>query len=138
MNAPESGRQLDVYRKLEADARAEIDRGRNIVIANRQAAAAKAEESIPMFVKAIETFPDSPTAYLNLGIIQSSLGQHKTAAETFQKLLTQNISDSFLVSWNLAREYQHLGDSEASLRHRVVYLQNLDVALREALESNLE
>jgi hypothetical protein len=41
-----------------------------------------------------------------------------------------------MVSWNLAREYQHLGDAEASLRHRVVYLQNLDGALREALESS--
>jgi hypothetical protein len=43
-----------------------------------------------------------------------------------------------LVSWNLAQEYQYLGDMEASRRHKVVYLQNIDLALREALESNLD
>jgi hypothetical protein len=53
-------------------------------------------------------------------------------------MLTLNIADSFLVSWNLAQEYRYLGDIEASRRHEVVYLQNIDVALREALESNLE
>ena len=142
MNAQDSERQLEVSRKLEAEARSETDRGRNIVIVNREAAAklleARAEQAIEMFVKAIETFPDSPTAYLNLGIVQSKLGQHQVAVETFQKLLTRNISDSFLVSWHLAQEYRHLGDTEASQRHRVVYLQNIDVALREALESNLD
>jgi len=138
----ESGRELEVHRKLEAEARAETDRSRNIVVVNRQAAAklieAPAEEAVEMFVKAIETFPDSAPAYLNLGIVQSQLGQHKAAVETFQKLLTRNISDGFLVSWNLAQEYQHLGDTEASRRHNVVYLQNVDLALREALESNLD
>jgi tetratricopeptide (TPR) repeat protein len=138
----ESGRELEVHRKLEAEARAETDRSRNIAVVNRQAAAklmeAPAEEAVEMFVKAIETFPDSAPAYLNLGIVQSQLGQHKAAVETFQKLLTRNISDGFLVSWNLAQEYQHLGDTEASRRHKVVYLQNVDLALREALESNLD
>jgi tetratricopeptide (TPR) repeat protein len=140
MNAQDSERQLEVSRKLEAEARSEMDRGRNIVIVNRQAAAklqeAGAEQAIEMFMNAIETFPDSPTAYLNLGIVQSKLGQHKAAVETFQKLLTQNLSDSFLVFWHLAQEYRQLGDMEASQRHRVVYLQNIDVALRETLESN--
>ena len=138
----ESGRELEVHRKLEAEARAETDRSRNIVVVNRQAAAklieAPAEEAVEIFVQAIETFPDSAPAYLNLGIVQSQLGQHKAAVETFQKLLTRNISDGFLVSWNLAQEYQHLGDTEASRRHNVVYLQNVDLALREALESNLD
>ena len=138
----ESERELEVYRKLEAEARAETDRGRNIVVVNRGAAAklleGSAEEAVEMFRKAIETFPDSATAYLNLGTAQSKLGQHKAAADTFQKILSLNVSDSFLVSWNLAQEYQHLGDSEASRRHQVVYLQNIDVALREALETNLE
>src|SRR5439155_10245114 len=35
----ESERELEVYRKLEAEARAETDRGRNIVVVNRGAAA---------------------------------------------------------------------------------------------------
>jgi tetratricopeptide (TPR) repeat protein len=143
MDAQEaSERELEVHRKLEAEARAETDRSRNIVVVNREAAAklleARAEDAGEMFMKAIETFPDSATAYLNLGIVQSQLGQHKAAVETFQRVLTRNISDSFLVSWNLAQEYRHLGDTEASLRHQVVYLQNVDLALREALESKLD
>jgi tetratricopeptide (TPR) repeat protein len=143
MDAQEaSERELEVHRKLEAEARAETDRSRNIVVVNREAAAklleARAEEAVEMFVKAIETFPDSAAAYMNLGIVQSQLGQHKAAVETFQRVLTRNILDGFLVSWNLAQEYQHLGDTEASLRHQVVYLQNVDLALREALESRLD
>jgi tetratricopeptide (TPR) repeat protein len=142
MGAKEEGdRELDIYRKLEAEARSETDRGRNIGVVNRGAAAklleGRAEEAAEAFLKAIETFPDSPTAYLNLGTMQSKLGQHKAAADTFQKMLTLNL-DSFLVSWHLAQEYQHLGDIEASRRHRVVYLQNIDLALGEALESNRE
>jgi tetratricopeptide (TPR) repeat protein len=136
----ESEKQLEVYRKLEAQARAENDRGRKIVVENRDAAAklieGHAEEALEMFRKIIATFPDSATAYLNLGTAQSKLGQHKAASETFQKILSLNISDSFLVSWHLAQEYQALGDTEASRRHQVVYLQNIDLALREALESN--
>src|SRR5262249_24930931 len=136
----ESDKQLEVYRNLETEARSETDRGRDIIVVNRDAAAklleGRGEEAVEMFRKAIETFPDSATAYLNLGIAQSKLGQHKAALDTFQKMLTLNISDSFLVSWNLAQEYQFLRDTEASTRHKVVYLQNIDLALREALESN--
>jgi tetratricopeptide (TPR) repeat protein len=138
----ESDRELEVYRKLESEARAETDRGRNIVVANRDAAKklleGRAEEAVEMFRTTIESFPDSATAYLNLGTALSKLGQHKAAVEAFQKIATQNISDSFLVSWNLAQEYQHLGDIETSRRYKVVYLQNIDLALREALESNLD
>jgi tetratricopeptide (TPR) repeat protein len=138
MDAKEQAdRELEVYRKLEAEARSEIDRGRNVVVVNRGAATklleGHPEEALEMFLK-----DGSATAYLNLGTAQSKLGQHKAAVETFQKILAQNISDSFLVSWHLAQEYEHLSDSEASLRHRVVYLQNIDVAIREALESTVD
>ena len=138
----ESNKELEVYRKLEAEARTETDRGRNSFVANRDAAAklleGRADEAIDMFKKVIEATPDSTAAYLNLGTAQSKLGQHKAAIDTLQKMVTQNISDSFLVSWNLAQEFQSLGDMEASRRYKVVYLQNIDLALREALESSLE
>jgi tetratricopeptide (TPR) repeat protein len=131
----ESERELEVYRKLEAQARDENDRGRNITVMSRSAVSkfmeGQPEEAFEMFRK-----EGSATAYLNLGTAQSKLGQHKAAAETFQKILSENISDSFIVSWHLAQEYQQLGDKDSSLRHRVIYLQNVDVALRDALESN--
>jgi tetratricopeptide (TPR) repeat protein len=133
----EADRELEIFRRLESEARSEIDRGRNMVVVNRGAATklleGSAEEALEMF-----RADTSATAYLNLGTAQSKLGRHKAALETFQKILTQNISDSYLVFWHLAQEYQYLGDVEASRRYRVVYLQNIDVALREALQSNVD
>jgi tetratricopeptide (TPR) repeat protein len=138
----ESDKEFEIFRQAEAEARSQMDHIRDLSVFNQEATAkmtdGQAEEAVQMLQTAIETFPDSATAFLNLGAAQSKLGQHKAAAETFQKMLTQNISDSFLVSWSLAREYQSLGDIEASRRHEVVYLQNVDLALREALESSLD
>jgi tetratricopeptide (TPR) repeat protein len=140
--AEEGQKQLELFRKVEADARAETDRSRDIVVVNRGAAAKLVEghpdEAVEMFLRAIETYPDSPTPYLNLGLAQSKLGQHKAAIDTFQKMLSLGMTDGFLVYWNLAQEYQVVGDTEASRRHQVVYLQNLDVALREALEWTID
>jgi tetratricopeptide (TPR) repeat protein len=134
--------ELELYRKLEAESRSETTRSRNIVVLNRGAAAKLMEghpdEAIEMFGKVIETYPDAPAHYLNLGAAQSKLGRHKAAVDTFQKMLSLGMTDSFLLYWNLSHEYQLLGDMEASRRHQVVYLQNLDLALREALEWNLE
>jgi tetratricopeptide (TPR) repeat protein len=138
----DSDRELEVYRKLEAEARKETDRGRSIVVANRDAGAkfleGHTDEAVEMFRKTIEAYPDSATAYLNLGTAQSKLGQHKAAVETFQQLVTRNLADGFLVPWHLAREYQFLGDMQASRRYKVVYLQNIDLALREAIEGNFD
>jgi tetratricopeptide (TPR) repeat protein len=143
MDRKEEGeRVLETYRKLEAEARAETDRSRNIVVLNLGAAAklleGRPDEALELFRMAIESYPDAPAHYLNLGTAQSKLGRHEAAVETFQKMLSLGMVDNFLVYRNLAREYQLLGDNEASLRHEVVYLQNIDVALQEALDSNLE
>jgi superkiller protein 3 len=142
MGQDEDGqKELELYQKLEKESRSETDRSRNIIVLNRGAAdkmlAGRTDEAVAMFLKIIETYPDSATAYLNLASAQSKLGRHKDAVDTLQKMLN-NKMDSFLVSWSLAQEYEHLGDSEASRRHTAVYLQNIDLALRAALESNLE
>ena len=137
----DADRELELYRKLEAETRAEADRSRDIVVLNSGAAAklleGHPEEAIEMFLKIIDSYPDAPAHYLNLGIAQSKLGKHKAAADTFQKMLSLGM-DNFLVSRNLAQEYKLLGDMEASRRHEVVYLQNVDIALRDALDWNLE
>jgi tetratricopeptide (TPR) repeat protein len=134
--------ELELYRKLEAETRAERDSSRNIVVLNRGAAGkfldGKPDEAIDMFRKIIETYPDVSSQYLNLGTLQGKLGRHKDAVDTFQKVLSLGIDDNFLVYWNLSQEYRLLGDMDASRRHEVVYLQNLDVALRDALDWNLE
>jgi len=138
----EGDKELELYRNLEAENRAETDRGRNVVVLNRGAAGkfleGKPEEAIDMFRKIIETYPDVSSQYLNLGMTQSKLGRHQAAVDTFQKMLSLGMDDGFLVYWNLSQEYRILGDMDASRRHEVVYLQNLDVALRDALDWNLE
>ena len=138
----EGEKELELYRKLEAESRAQFDRIRNIVVLNRGAAAklieGSPEQATELFLKAAELYPDAPATYLNLGTLQSKLGRHKDAIETFQKMLKVEIGDSYLIYRNLAEEYRLLGDAEASRRHLVVYLQNIDVSLQEALESNLE
>jgi tetratricopeptide (TPR) repeat protein len=134
-------KELEQYRKLEADSRANINRSRDIVVVNRGAAASllegRPEESIDLFQKAIAAYPDAPAHYLNLGTVQSKLGRRQAAVETFQKMLNLGM-DNFIVYWHLAQEYALLGDMEASRRYRVVYLQNVDVALQETLASGLE
>jgi len=143
MDRKEDGEKaLELYRKLEADAQSGIDRARNIVVLNRGAAAklleGRPEEAIEMFLKIIESYPDAPAHYLNLGIMQSKLGRHKASVETFQKMLSLGMADNFLLYRNLSQEYRLLGDLAESRRHEVVYLQNLDVALREALDGDLQ
>jgi tetratricopeptide (TPR) repeat protein len=137
----DADRELELYGKLEAETRAEADRSRDIIVLNSGAAAklleGHPEEAIEMFLKIIDSYPDAPAHYLNLGIAQSKLGRHKAAADTLQKMLGLGM-DSFLVSRNLAQEYKLLGDLEASRRHEVIYLQNVDLALRDALNWNLE
>src|SRR5262249_14522365 len=85
-------RELDLYRKLEAETRAEVARNRDIIVLNRGAAAklleGHPEEAIEMFLKIIDSYPDAPAHYLNLGIAQSKLGQHEAAAGMFQKMLS--------------------------------------------------
>ena len=97
----ESDREFDIFRKVEEEARSQTDRIRYMGVLNRDAAAklleGHPEEAVEMFLNIIQSFPDSATAYLNLGFAQSRIGQHKAAAETFQKILSQSISDSFLV-----------------------------------------
>jgi tetratricopeptide (TPR) repeat protein len=138
----EGDRELELYQKLEAETRAERDRSRNVVVLNRGAAGefldGRPEKAIDMFLKIIETYPDVSSQYLNLGIVQSKLGRHQAAVDTFQKMLSLGLDDNFLVYRNLSQEYRLLGDMDASRRYEVVYLQNFDVALRDALEWNLE
>jgi tetratricopeptide (TPR) repeat protein len=137
----EAEKELELFRKLEAENRSEGDRAREIIVLNSGAAAklleGHPEEAIETFLKIIDSYPDVSTHYVNLGVAQSKLGEHKAAVDTFQKMLNRGL-DSFLVSRNLSQEYKVLGDMEASRRHEVVYLQNIDLALREALDWNLE
>jgi hypothetical protein len=62
-------------------------------------------------------------------LIQSRLGLHREAAETFETMILMQ-SDDFMVHRQLAREYEHLGNKEGAQQQRVVYLQRYDAALQ--------
>src|SRR6185369_6342880 len=65
--AGEGDKELELYRKVEADARSQFDRNRNIGSLNRGAAAklleSRPEEAIDGFLKIIQSYPDAAAAY---------------------------------------------------------------------------
>lgn len=133
----EGQKELQEYEKLERDAQAETNQGREIVVTNRGAAAhlmnGRAEEAIAMFRKGIEAHPKAAGIYVNLGLAQSRLGRHRDAVKTFETVIDLGFGDNFLVHRSLSREYELLGDTKASLRHQVLYLQRIYAALEAGL-----
>lgn len=130
----EGQEELQEYRKLEEDARTESDRQGDAWLSNWNAvnklAAGENDEAIEVFLKGIESHPGSRRLYLNLGLAQSSLGRHEAALETFQTMVDLGVSDDFLVHKNLAREYDVIGNIEASRREQLIYLQRIEAELK--------
>jgi tetratricopeptide (TPR) repeat protein len=128
--------ELERFRKLEANDRGEGVRTRKIPETLHAAAArlenGQAEAALEMLRKGIQSYPDSTSLQLNLGIIQSRLGKHRDAAKTFQAMIDHGSPDQsdFLVHLNLSREYKILGDLKMSQLHRLIYLQQLDAFLK--------
>jgi len=79
--------------------------------------------------KGIREYPLNARLHLKLGLIQSRLGLHREAAETFETMIRMQLDD-FLVHRQLAREYEQLGNKEGAQQQRVVYLQRYDAALQ--------
>jgi len=128
--------ELERFRKLEANDRDEGVRTRAIPVTLYVAAAeledGQEEAAIEALRDGIQSYPDSPSLRLNLGIIQSRLGRHRDAIQTFQAMIDQGSPDQsdFLVHLNLAREYEILGDKKTSQLHRLIYLQKYDAFLK--------
>ena len=59
---------------------------------------------------------------MNLAMVLSRVGQHQRAVEILESMLQRTKDQRFLIHKNLADEYKTLGDAEASLRHRQIYL----------------
>jgi predicted Zn-dependent protease len=89
------------------------------------------EAALETLREGIQAYPDSPSLQLNLGIVQSRIGRHRDAVKTFQAMIDKGFQDQdFLVHLNLSREYEILGDVKASQLHRLLYLQKVDVFLK--------
>jgi tetratricopeptide (TPR) repeat protein len=133
----EGQKELQQYRKQEADAQAEINNQRDVLVSNRGASAlvlnGQAEEAIASFRKSIEVHPDVAALRLNLGIAFDVLGRSREAASTLQVLLDSGVSDDFLVYKSLARAYEKLKDEKASQKYTALYIRKIDAALEEEL-----
>jgi len=139
MDRKEDGENaVALYRKLEAEGRSTTDRARTLEVLNRGAASnwleGRREGAVTAFLQLLESYPDAPAIYLNLGYVQSKLGRHQDAVGTFEKMRSLGLGDNFLVHWSLAQEYRLLGNDEASLRHKVLYLQKIDTTLESAID----
>ena len=133
----EGQKELQEYRKQEADAQAEINNQRDILVSDRGASAlvldGQAEDAIALFRKSIEVHPDVAALQLNLGIAFDIMGRSREAVTTLQGLLDKGISDDFLVYKSLARAYEKLKDEKASQKYTALYIRKIDEALEEEL-----
>jgi len=78
--------------------------------------------AIQQLTQGIASYPGSSRLHMNLAMVQSRVGQHQKAVETLESMLKRTNDQRFLIHLNLAEEYKVLGDVEASLRHRRIYL----------------
>jgi tetratricopeptide (TPR) repeat protein len=128
--------ELERFRKLEANDRDEGVRTRTIPVILRKALASfengQEEAALEVLRDGIQSYPDSPSLQLNLGILQSRLGRHRDAIKTFQTIIDHGSPDQsdFLVHLNLSREYEILDDMKTSRLHRLIYLQKYDAFLK--------
>ena len=128
--------EMDRFRKLEAENRDRRDPGGPTGVSLKSAMAklekGRTEEALEEIRNHIRSDPDSALLYLNLGVAQSRVGHHADAINTFQTMIDRGLGDSFLVDFNLSREYEAVGDKSKSQRHRVHYLRKLDDSLKKA------
>lgn len=129
--------ELERFRKLETEERNKVDKLRTTRVFLQSAAESiaigRGDDAIDQLREGIRLYPDAGLLHLNLGIIQSRLGRHDDAVETFQTMMKLGLGDFFLVHLNLSREYQALGNKTLSRRHRLIYLQQYNSSFPNGL-----
>jgi tetratricopeptide (TPR) repeat protein len=128
--------EMDRFRKLETEERDRKDIGGPTAASLKSAITklekGRIEEALEEIRNHISSDPDSASLYLYLGVAQSRVGRHADAIHTFQTMIDRGLGESFLVDFNLSREYEALGDKSKSQRYRVSYLRKLDDSLKKA------
>ncbi len=123
----EGRERLREFREAETAIRAIEHRNREVDATSLAAITAlragDGAAAVDYLEEAIAEFPDAGRLYMNLAMVHSRLGQRTEAIETYERMLELGVGRRFLVHMNLAEEYAALGDSEASERHRAVYLE---------------
>jgi tetratricopeptide (TPR) repeat protein len=133
----EGQKELEAYRKQEADAQTQFNNDRDVIVSNRGASAlaleGKFDEAAALFRKSIEDHPDSPSLRVNLAVALSMSGRNRDAAQILQALLDSGLTDDFLVYRELARQYEILKDEKAGQKYAALYIRKVDAALEEEL-----
>lgn len=132
----EGGAEMERFRKLEADERDRKDPGGPTGVSLKSAMTklekGRTEEALEEIRNHVRSDPDSALLHLNLGVALGRIGRHGDAVNTFQGMIDRGLGDSFLVDFNLSREYEVIGDKSKSQRYRLSYLQKLDASLKKA------
>jgi tetratricopeptide (TPR) repeat protein len=134
----EGEKQLEEYRRQQADAQEQVNTRRDVIVANRGAAAlaleGHTEEAIGLFRKSIEAHPRDAALRLNYALALEISGREQDAALALQDLLARKLSDDFLIYKSLARVYSILKDDASSNKYRALYIRRIDGALEEELQ----
>jgi len=134
MGRIDAGRaELLEYNALQAQAAAEQNQDRLVPVLNKDAndrlVNGEEEEALLLFRRSIESAPETPAFYFNLGMAESRLNRPLDAVETFERMVEIESGDHFMAHRQLAIAYGRLGDLEASSRHRAVYLRKITAEL---------
>lgn len=120
----EGRRQIEAYQEAQAAAIAEEQRVRDVMARNQNALAqldaGENAEAIAGLREAIALHPNEALLYGNLAAIQSRTGLHQDAAETYLEIIALGLGDA-LTHLRLAREYDRIGNADASGQHRAIY-----------------
>lgn len=122
MGRTEEGRkELEEYRKLEAEFQASDHRAREIHAVQSAAMVhlleGRNDAAVTLLENAIGERPRSTELRLSLGLVLSQSERHQAAVEAFSGLLELPVADAAVVHRHLEREYRLLGDVRSSLRH---------------------
>lgn len=124
---------LEEYQRRESDRQiaetgvaeiAEIDRTSSALLSEE-----RPEAAAELLRQGIRSHPLNAALHRKLGLIQSRLGLHREAVETFEAIVVLK-PDDFLVHRQLSREYEALGNPDAVRQQRMIYLQKYDAALQ--------
>lgn len=120
----EGRRQIESYQEAQTADIAEEQRARDIQAHNQEALAlldaGENAGAISTLRDAIALYPMEALLYRNLAVIQSRSGLHQDAADTYLEIIALGLGDA-LTHLRLAREYDRIGDADASRRHRAIY-----------------
>ena len=132
-NEAEGRGVLEDYQRRERDLQAAASRLAAIAELDKTSltmlSEGRTQEAMALLGEGIVTYPLNARLHMKLGLIQSKLGRHREAAETFETMIRLQMDD-FLVHRQLAREYDQLGNREGGQQQRVLYLQRYDAALQ--------